>query len=163
MSSQCNRGGAVYTDCNRFVFTNDARFIQLDLLRYPAQIPCFLQEAGVQKMMPDKRLPSTCLDSVMCIGEDMTSILPGIALTASAVLGGSSLVEMEKTYWDCEFAAEQGMLDSSDAGACSEVYERLKMEKFNNDFRRFLQWWKTNKGREYAARADLRRYRVPAD
>lgn len=97
------------------------------------------------------------------IGEDMTSILPGIALAASTAFAGVPLVDMEKAYWDCEFAAEQGLLDSSDAGVCSEMYERLKTKKFNNDFHLFLQWWKKNKGREYVSRANLLRYHVPAD
>ncbi len=91
----------------------------------------------------------------------MTSILPEITLVASTALGGLPLAEMEKAYWDCEYTAEQGMLNFDDAAVCSEVFERLKTEKFNSDFNRFLQWWMVNKGREYAARVKSPRYRRP--
>jgi hypothetical protein len=104
------------------------------------------------------RLRRHCTRRATRIGEEMTNLLPGITLVASAALGGIPLAEMEKAYWDCEFAAEQGILDSSDAGNCSEVYERLNAEKFDNNFQRFLEWWKANKGREYAARVESHRY-----
>jgi hypothetical protein len=91
------------------------------------------------------------------MGGEMINILPGITLVASAAIGGLPLSEAEKVYWDCEFAAEQGVLDIGDAEVCSKVFEQLKAAKFGSDFNRFLEWWRANKGREYAARIESQR------
>jgi hypothetical protein len=104
-----------------------------------------------------------CLDPeqpVMGNGGDMASILPAITLAAaSTVLGDLPLVEVEQVFWDCDFKGTQHILDFDDAHTCSIVFERLKAEKFNSEFDRFMEWWRTNKGREYAARVEVPRYR----
>ena len=87
----------------------------------------------------------------------MTHILSGITLVATTAFGGIPLAEVEKAYWDCEFAASQGFLDFDDAEVCNQVFERLKAEKFHSDFNRFLEWWRANKAREYAARTESHR------
>lgn len=87
----------------------------------------------------------------------MTSVLPAITLAASATLGNLPLGEVEQIFWDCDFKGAQRMLDFDDARICSVVFERLKAEKFNSEFDRFLEWWRINKGREYAARVDATR------
>ena len=89
----------------------------------------------------------------------MTGVLPAIILAASNGLGGLPLVEVEQVFWDCDFKGTQHMLDFDDAHICSSVFERLKAEKFNSEFDRFLEWWRTNKTREYASRADVPRNR----
>lgn len=83
----------------------------------------------------------------------MTSVLPAITLAASTTLGNMQLAEVEQVFWDCDFKGTQHMLDFDDAHVCSTVFERLKAEKFNSEFDRFLEWWQTNKAREYAGRA----------
>lgn len=89
----------------------------------------------------------------------MTGMLPAIILVASATLGDLPLMEVEQVFWDCDFKGTQHMLDFDDAQICSSVFERLKAEKFNSEFERFLEWWRINKNREYAARTDRPRSR----
>jgi hypothetical protein len=87
----------------------------------------------------------------------MTGILPALTLVASTTLGDLPLKEVEQVFWDCDFKGTQNMLGLDDAHVCSIVFERLKAEKFDSEFDRFLKWWRVNKGREYAARAELPR------
>ncbi|WP_194726609.1 hypothetical protein [Noviherbaspirillum malthae] len=85
----------------------------------------------------------------------METVLPSIILatsTAIAALSSDSSDEIEKIYWDCEFMAVQGMITPDQAAACSEIYERLKNEKFLGNYHRFLVWWKQEKEREFATR-----------
>lgn len=89
----------------------------------------------------------------------MTGILPAMTLVASTVLGDLPLGEVEQVFWDCDFKGTQNILGFDDAQVCSTVFERLKAEKFNSEFDRFLEWWRTNKTREYAARVDVPRHR----
>ncbi|HJV50388.1 MAG TPA: hypothetical protein VJ652_02950 [Noviherbaspirillum sp.] len=83
----------------------------------------------------------------------MTPILAALAVAASTTVEDVPLVEIEKHYWDCDYAVRQTLLDFSDAEHCSRVFERLKKEKFSGDFHTFLAWWQANKDREYAVRA----------
>jgi hypothetical protein len=92
-------------------------------------------------------------------GGAMASMLPAMTLVASAVLGDLPLIEVEQVFWDCDFKGSRHMLDFDDAHLCSNVFERLKAEKFNSEFDRFLEWWRINKSREYAARVDMSRNR----
>ena len=87
-------------------------------------------------------------------GGAMTAILPAMTLVASTALGDLPLSKVEQAFWDCDFKGTQHMLDFDDAHLCSTVFERLKVEKFNSEFDRFLEWWHSNKGREYAARVE---------
>lgn len=89
----------------------------------------------------------------------MAGILPAMTLVASTVLGDLPLVEVEQIFWDCDFKGSRQMLDFDDADLCSNVFERLKAEKFNSEFVRFLEWWRINKSREYAVRTDISRSR----
>lgn len=84
----------------------------------------------------------------------MTRMFPAIAFATSNALANVPLAEVEKGYWDCDYAVNQGRLDFGDAEYCSKLYERLKKEKFNSDFDQFLRWWKANKERENVARAN---------
>jgi len=89
----------------------------------------------------------------------MTGMLPAITLVASAALGEVPLKDVEQAFWDCDFRGTQNLLDFEDAHVCSNVFERLKTEKFNSEFDRFLEWWRSNKSREYAARVETPAYR----
>jgi len=83
----------------------------------------------------------------------MEAMLPSIILatsTAIAAWSSDSSDEIERTYWDCEFMAVQGMITPDQAAACSEIYERLKHEKFLGNYLRFLVWWKQEKEREFS-------------
>lgn len=89
----------------------------------------------------------------------MTSMLPAITLATIGAFANTPIVHIEKIYWDCDYAVNQGLVDLSDAEYCSEAFEHLKAVKFDNDFNKFLQWWKANKGPENARRANRQRMR----
>lgn len=89
----------------------------------------------------------------------MAPVLPSIILAASTTIGNMSPAEVEKSFWDCEFAATQGAIDLDEAAACNVIYEHLKTDKFLGDFERFLVWWKENKNRELSSRMKLRQLR----
>lgn len=84
----------------------------------------------------------------------MSSILPAITLVASTALGDMPMSEIEHVYWDCDYKGTHQILSFDDAHVCSAVFERLKSDKFNSEFGRFLEWWRANRSREYALRAD---------
>jgi len=89
----------------------------------------------------------------------MEAVLPSIILatsTAIATWSSDSSDEIEKAYWDCEFMAVQGLIAPDQAAACSEIYERLKNEKFLGNYHRFLVWWKQEKEREFSSRVKQR-------
>lgn len=83
----------------------------------------------------------------------MASALATVIFVSSNAVGMLHDNEMEKVYWDCEFAATRGRISLDDAAACNEVYERLKKLKFDGRFERFFVWWQENKARELSARA----------
>ena len=64
----------------------------------------------------------------------------------------SPLQQLEILYWDCDFATSNRMLTGGEAAACSEAYEQIKHQKFDGNFHRFMEWWKSNKQQEYAKR-----------
>jgi hypothetical protein len=82
----------------------------------------------------------------------MMSILTAVILTTSIAVGNMPLAEVEKAYWDCEFAATKGVITPPQAAACSQIYEYLKKEKFMGDFDRLFAWWRQNKERELSSR-----------
>lgn len=86
----------------------------------------------------------------------MASALPSIILATVVTSESMASIEVEKNYWDCEFIATQGILDLGGAATCSTIYERLKMEKFRGDFKRFFIWWQENKERELSSRMYLK-------
>lgn len=56
-----------------------------------------------------------------------------------------------KTFWECDYAASQSIMNPGDAEICSLNYEKVKFEKFNGDFSKLLEWWKANKTAQHAA------------
>ena len=60
--------------------------------------------------------------------------------------------DLEKAYWDCDFATTQTMLGGDEAMYCSQIFEKLKADKFGGDFDKFMAYWRENKKREHAAR-----------
>ncbi|WP_420474902.1 hypothetical protein [Noviherbaspirillum sp. ST9] len=82
----------------------------------------------------------------------MPSALATIFVASSTALMDAPGVEMEKAYWDCEYAATHGQISLDVAAGCSEIYERLKKHKFGGEFGPFLAWWRENRLREFSAR-----------
>jgi hypothetical protein len=85
----------------------------------------------------------------------MNSLLPSLVLATAISPPGQAAPEMEKTFWDCEFAAVHSFVDLDIGAGCSENYEAIKKDKFKGNFRHFLNWWKTNKDREMEDRKSL--------
>lgn len=86
----------------------------------------------------------------------MEPLLQSIVLTTSIATADLSLVELEKTFWDCDFTATYSTVAHDEAVVCSEVYERLKEERFAGSFSDFLVWWRVHKDRELTARVKPR-------
>lgn len=82
----------------------------------------------------------------------MASGLAAMIVVSSTAVGSLAGGELEKAYWDCEFAAIQGQISLDAAAGCSDIYEQLKKHKFGGKFDRFLAWWQANKIRELSSR-----------
>lgn len=89
----------------------------------------------------------------------MVRVLPTILIASTTQFGDMPAEEMEKAFWDCDFSATRGVIDLNVAAGCSEVYEQLKMQKFNGDFNRLLLWWQENKDTEFSARSRMAQQR----
>lgn len=85
----------------------------------------------------------------------MDPVLASVILATSTVIADLPPAEVERLYWNCEFTATQGILDSDDAAACSTIYEHIKAKKFHGDFNALLLWWKQNKDKEITSRLRL--------
>lgn len=83
----------------------------------------------------------------------MASALAALFVASSSAVAGMPEAEVEKAYWDCEFAATTAQISLDDAAACSEIYEHLKKYRFGDRFDHFLAWWNENKVRELSIRA----------
>jgi hypothetical protein len=99
--------------------------------------------------------------SVLCQPAEivMSSVLSAIFIAATTVAGNMPLGEMEEAFWNCDFTATHDYIDPDVAAGCSEIYERLKIQKFDGDFKRLLVWWQENKDREFAIRRKLAQQR----
>ena len=75
-----------------------------------------------------------------------------LALAAQIAAQLPTGAELEKVYWDCDYASITAMLSADDAAVCGTAFEKLKKEKFGGDFSKFMEWWKANKAAEYAKR-----------
>lgn len=82
----------------------------------------------------------------------MEPLLPSIVITASIATTDLSPAELEKTFWDCDFTATYSTITAGETAACSEVYERLKKERFSGSFGDLLVWWRQHKDRELTSR-----------
>lgn len=84
------------------------------------------------------------------------NILASLALALSASTNGLPrgvpLERVETVYWDCEASARDRFLSEGEAAACSEAFERIKAEKFDGSFERFMRWWEANRKQEHAKR-----------
>ena len=60
-------------------------------------------------------------------------------------------VDLESAFWQCDYAATNGFLDSGTAIACSTATEELKNSKFNGDFDALVAWWRENKPAQHQA------------
>lgn len=89
----------------------------------------------------------------------MASGLAAMIVVSSTTVSAMPVAEMEKAYWDCEFAAVEGHISLDSAAACSEIYEHLKKRKFGGQFTNFLLWWQENKTHELSLRSAQGQFR----
>lgn len=87
---------------------------------------------------------------------DMAHILAAILIASANLFEDMRPEDMERAFWDCDYAATYGVIDLDVAAGCSDIYERLKEEKFGGDFRRVLLWWQENRDNEISSRKLLR-------
>ena len=86
----------------------------------------------------------------------MNFILPPVIMATMIGTLDASLDEVEKAYWDCEFAAVQGTISFNEFASCTDLYEHLKKAKFSGDFDKLLVWWQQHKDREMSLRLKRR-------
>ena len=53
--------------------------------------------------------------------------------------------DLEKTFWVCDYAGTNGMVDTDQVVVCIAITAELKRMKFEGDFGRLLAWWNLNK------------------
>ncbi len=68
---------------------------------------------------------------------------------AEKELNKFSIIELEQRWWTCDYNSTLSMLGTEDAAACSGIFEELKFRKFDNNYSKFMDWWKANKDSEY--------------
>lgn len=87
--------------------------------------------------------------ATMTIRIAMVMCLATAGLHAAAQ--GTQIKELERTFWRCDHAATQGVLDRATAMDCSVVTETLKARGFGGDFSAMLAWWRERKDAEHRA------------
>lgn len=75
-----------------------------------------------------------------------------ITMLAAAAIALPAGPALEEAFWDCDFASTQTLVGQGEAAVCSSVFEKLKTDKFNGDFSKFMVWWKANKDAQYKLR-----------
>jgi hypothetical protein len=75
-----------------------------------------------------------------------------IILAAALAIPTPSGADLERAYWDCDYASTVAFMGPDEAAYCSAVFEKLKAEKFGGDFTKFMAWWRANKGVQHKAR-----------
>lgn len=59
---------------------------------------------------------------------------------------------LEELYWDCDYAATSYALDLDTGALCTVTMEKLKAEKFDGSYPKFIEWWKQQKAAEHEKR-----------
>jgi hypothetical protein len=62
---------------------------------------------------------------------------------------GASLAQLERAFWQCDYAATVGGVDATPVALCSVITDDLKQQKFGGDFLEMLGWWRSNKSAEH--------------
>jgi len=74
----------------------------------------------------------------------------------SATVGHLATSDLERVFWDCDFAATKIQV-SLDVGAmCAAATHELLRRTFHGDFDLFVSWWRANKQTQHALRATAR-------
>jgi hypothetical protein len=61
--------------------------------------------------------------------------------------------DLERLFWDCDFAATRVAVDAATGAACATVTDEMLRRRFQGDFKEFIHWWQANKEAQRAAHA----------
>ncbi|NLD69047.1 MAG: hypothetical protein GX644_09555 [Limnobacter sp.] len=62
------------------------------------------------------------------------------------------VTELERQFWDCDYAATTRLMAPLDAMGCSLATERFQRMAFGGDFGALLVWWREHKPVEHGKR-----------
>ena len=74
---------------------------------------------------------------------------PGSASLGESIHVRATSSELEKAFWQCDYAVTTSGLGLGEGAWCAEISEELKRRKFAGDFHAMLAWWQENKAAEY--------------
>ena len=67
-------------------------------------------------------------------------------------LESASAADIERIFWDCDYAATTRSMALIDAMSCSVATELFQRTAFGGDFGALLTWWSAHKAVEHAKR-----------
>lgn len=101
-------------------------------------MPFVASSPSCQGFLPARRLASAiCCAAMLGACASVMAQLPEFA--------SSSIAELERIFWVCDYASTTGPVSLGLAAPCSRAYEALKERKFDGDFRALQAWWRENK------------------
>ena len=86
----------------------------------------------------------------LCFSTD-AEVQAGAPASTHELPAPAAPLDLERAFWQCDYAGTNGGVDSGTAIACSTVTEELKNGKFNGDFDALVAWWRQNKPAEHRA------------
>ena len=57
----------------------------------------------------------------------------------------SKTTDLEHSFWVCDYAGTNGVVDPNQGAACIAITDELKRVKFDGDFDRLVAWWRVHK------------------
>ena len=57
----------------------------------------------------------------------------------------SDTTDLEHSFWVCDYAGTNGVVDPNQAAVCIAVTAELKQVKFDGDFDHLVAWWRAHK------------------
>lgn len=66
-------------------------------------------------------------------------------------LASVSVVDLERSFWVCDYVATARGVTEDLIVQCVAVYDELKDRKFGGDFDRLWSWWQQHKAARHAA------------
>ena len=84
------------------------------------------------------------------MGEPASPAAQQATSASGSTVEGDGMSNLEKAFWDCDYAATHRMLDIGEAGDCSVITEDVR--RSFRDFAGMLKWWQRNKAAEHRSR-----------
>jgi hypothetical protein len=57
----------------------------------------------------------------------------------------SNTTDLEHSFWVCDYAGTNTVVDPNQGAACIAITDELKRVKFDGDFDRLVVWWRVHK------------------